>query len=249
MNTIGRRGVYAPARSDVPTNRSVPGGPGAIEPNGSGHHVRAVRCLDNSSGPGSRCRGGGLDEAADRAARLVGIVIPAPVDLLLLERFHEALGFGVVVGRADPAHARLDPVLGETRGLLGTSVLHPTIRMVDERAGARLTRASAICSAATLTAIIRWTAASLNSRLKTRTLVCWGISPPREDLRRFPCLRGGGALHPFAFSNTSSEGDRPFDHAHGLWQDRLRRQGRHSHRAKPGKKRTGLRTAFLLPTR
>src|SRR5262245_64702630 len=49
--------------------------------------------------------------------------------LLLLERLHEVLGLGVVVGRPHAAHARLDLVFG-------AGVLHPAIGVVNEGAGA-----------------------------------------------------------------------------------------------------------------
>src|SRR5687768_9971501 len=52
-----------------------------------------------------------LDEAADRAARLLGGPVRAPIDLFALQRAHEALRLGVVVRGADPAHARLDAVV------------------------------------------------------------------------------------------------------------------------------------------
>jgi hypothetical protein len=45
-----------------------------------------------------------LDEAADHLSRLLGVAVAAPIDLLLLERLHEALRLGIVVGIADADH-------------------------------------------------------------------------------------------------------------------------------------------------
>src|SRR5437899_9762013 len=56
-----------------------------------------------------------LDETADHLSSLIGVTVAAPVHLLLLERFHEALRLGIVIRIADPAHARLDVVGGEQR--------------------------------------------------------------------------------------------------------------------------------------
>jgi hypothetical protein len=47
-----------------------------------------------------------LDEGTDAALGFMVIAIEPPVDLLGLERLHEALGLGVVVGNADPSSAR-----------------------------------------------------------------------------------------------------------------------------------------------
>jgi hypothetical protein len=58
---------------------------------------------------------------------------------LHFERFHEALGFGVVVGIARPAHAALKASLGEPCRVLARSVLDAAIGVVDE-AGRRIAR-------------------------------------------------------------------------------------------------------------
>ena len=64
-----------------------------------------------------------LEKASDRPARRGDIAIVAPVDFLLFEGFHEALRFGVVVGVADPAHARLDAVRRQFAGVVLAGVL------------------------------------------------------------------------------------------------------------------------------
>ena len=51
-----------------------------------------------------------FDEDADRLPCVVEIAIIAAVYLLLFECSHEALSLGIVVGIADPTHARLDLV-------------------------------------------------------------------------------------------------------------------------------------------
>jgi hypothetical protein len=57
----------------------------------------------------------GLDEGADLATGVVDGGVGFAVDLLGFQRLHEALGFGVVVRIAGPAHAggdfvRLQPL-------------------------------------------------------------------------------------------------------------------------------------------
>ena len=51
------------------------------------------------------------------------ITIGAGVDFLVLERLHEALGHGVIVGTAGPAHAGLDPGGLETGDVVAAGVL------------------------------------------------------------------------------------------------------------------------------
>ena len=52
---------------------------------------------------------GGLNELPNGGSGVGEITIGAGVDLLVLERLHEALGHGVVIRAAGPAHAGLDP--------------------------------------------------------------------------------------------------------------------------------------------
>ena len=68
-----------------------------------------------------------LDEAADHLSSLIGVTVAAPIYLLLLERFHKALRLGIVIGIADPAHARQDVVGGEQRRVFAAGVLHAAI--------------------------------------------------------------------------------------------------------------------------
>ena len=65
----------------------------------------------------------GLDEVSDGGAGMGEIAIGAGVDLLVLERLHEALGHGVIVGTAGPAHAGLDPGRFEAGNVVTASVL------------------------------------------------------------------------------------------------------------------------------
>jgi hypothetical protein len=78
-----------------------------------------------------------LDEAADRLPRVVGIAVGAAVDLLLLQRLHEALRLSVVVGIADAAHAWLDGMAGQQLGVVAAGVLHAAVGVVDEAVGRR----------------------------------------------------------------------------------------------------------------
>src|SRR5207247_10283432 len=66
-----------------------------------------------------------LDEAADRAARLLRGAVGAPIDLFALQGAHEAFRLGVVVRRADPAHARLDPVGRQQRAVSAPAYCTP----------------------------------------------------------------------------------------------------------------------------
>src|SRR5215471_14167628 len=65
----------------------------------------------------------GFDKDPDSASGLVQIAVAASVDLLLLQGFHEALGFGVVVRIADTAHARLDVMRRKDFRVLGAGIL------------------------------------------------------------------------------------------------------------------------------
>jgi hypothetical protein len=65
----------------------------------------------------------------------VSIAVKAPIDFLGLERLHEALRFGIVVGIADPAHAGLNVVRGEQRRILPARILDAAIGMMDQAAG------------------------------------------------------------------------------------------------------------------
>ena len=89
-----------------------------------------------------------VDEAADVARRVAVIAIAGAVDLFALEGSDEALGLGVVVRIADPAHAGGDPVGLQEAGVLGTGVLHAAVGMVDQAAPGRRA-ASAMANAVT----------------------------------------------------------------------------------------------------
>ena len=64
-----------------------------------------------------------LDEATNGLARRADVAVVTPVDFLLLEGLHKALRLGVVVGVADPAHARLDAVCREFGGVVAAGIL------------------------------------------------------------------------------------------------------------------------------
>ena len=73
-----------------------------------------------------------LDEGADVLAGVIDVAVVSAVDLLRLERLHEALCLGIVVRVADPAHAGLDVVLGKYDGVFGACVLDAPIGVMDE---------------------------------------------------------------------------------------------------------------------
>ena len=58
------------------------------------------------------------------------------VDLFGLQRLHEALGLGVVVGVARAAHADGDASALKACGIVGAGVLHAAVGVVDQTAGA-----------------------------------------------------------------------------------------------------------------
>src|SRR5262249_45608014 len=78
-----------------------------------------------------------FEEAADRRARVVDVAVGCSVDLLLLERAHEALRLGIVVGTANAAHARPDVVYLKDGGVIAACVLHAAVGMMDQAAWCR----------------------------------------------------------------------------------------------------------------
>ena len=81
---------------------------------------------------------GGLDERPDGGAGMGEIAIGAGVDFLAFERLHEALGHGVVVGTAGPAHAGLDTGGLKAGDVVTASVLNAAVGMVDQATGDHL---------------------------------------------------------------------------------------------------------------
>ena len=77
----------------------------------------------------------GVDEDANGTSRVLDVLEAAAVDFFGLEGLHEALGFGIVVGIAGPAHADGDIVTGEALAILGRGILHTTIGMMNETGG------------------------------------------------------------------------------------------------------------------
>jgi len=78
------------------------------------------------------------DEAIDAATGVSDVGEGAAVDLLGLQRLHEAFGLGVVEGIARPAHADCDVVFGEPLAIGDGGVLHAAIGVMDQAAGLRL---------------------------------------------------------------------------------------------------------------
>ena len=78
---------------------------------------------------------GFFEEAADVGAGVFDGLVVFGVDLLFLERLHEALGFGVVIGIACSAHAGGDGVVCKSLGIVVAGVLDAAVGMVDEALG------------------------------------------------------------------------------------------------------------------
>jgi hypothetical protein len=77
----------------------------------------------------------GVDEDADETSCVLDILEAAAVDFFGLESLHETLGFGIVVRIAGPAHADGDIVVGEALAIVGRSILHAAIGMMNETGG------------------------------------------------------------------------------------------------------------------
>jgi hypothetical protein len=65
-----------------------------------------------------------VDEGADVASGVFEVGVGPAVDFLGLQGLHEALGFGVVVWIARPAHAALEPAPVQTSRVSVAGVLH-----------------------------------------------------------------------------------------------------------------------------
>ena len=74
----------------------------------------------------------GVDEDANGTSRVLDVLEAAAVDFFGLEGLHETLGFGIVVRIAGPAHADGDIVAGEALAIIGRSILHATVGMMNE---------------------------------------------------------------------------------------------------------------------
>ena len=88
------------------------------------------------------------DKAVDPAPGILEINEGFAVDLLSLQRLHEAFGLGVVEGITRPAHADGDVVFGKPLAIGDGGVLHAAIRVMDQAAGLRLSGIEAVYSAA-----------------------------------------------------------------------------------------------------
>ena len=60
------------------------------------------------------------------------VLILAGIDLLALDRLHEALGHGIVIGAACPAHARLDAGGLQPGDIITVRILRAAIGVVDQ---------------------------------------------------------------------------------------------------------------------
>ncbi len=72
-----------------------------------------------------------LDERGNVRTQVIEISIGVGADLLLLERLHDALTPGVVIGVGRPTHARNDVVRPQQGPVLLGRILHATIGMMD----------------------------------------------------------------------------------------------------------------------
>lgn len=81
-----------------------------------------------------------LDEAADHLSGMISIAVGAPVHLLLLERFHEALCLGIVIRVTDAAHAGLNIMRLQQGAVIAAGILHAAIGVMDKTAGRRPAR-------------------------------------------------------------------------------------------------------------
>jgi hypothetical protein len=66
----------------------------------------------------------GVDEDGDGASCVFDVPEASAIDFLGFEGLREALGFGVVVRVAGPAHADSDIMAGETLVIIGRRILH-----------------------------------------------------------------------------------------------------------------------------
>src|ERR1700678_1085828 len=76
-----------------------------------------------------------FDEPADPLTRIFQVQISRVVNFLFLERSHKPLSTSIVVGIATAAHAYLDLVVVQQRGILGRRILNTAIRMVNQAFG------------------------------------------------------------------------------------------------------------------
>ena len=74
----------------------------------------------------------GVDEDANGTPCGFEVLEAAAIDFFGLESLHETLGFGIVVRIAGPAHADGDLVAGEALTIIGRSILHAAIGMMNE---------------------------------------------------------------------------------------------------------------------
>src|SRR5882724_12538145 len=73
-----------------------------------------------------------LDEFADACPGVGQVTIFGSVDLLVFKRFHKALGFGIVVGIAPPAHADGHTVLLQQINVSAAGILYAAIGMMHQ---------------------------------------------------------------------------------------------------------------------
>jgi len=150
-----------------------------------------------------------FDEGADAGVGVGEIGVGSPVDLLDLERLHEAFGLGVVVRVARPAHRALEAERFEPGGVFARGVLHAAVRMVDE-AGRRVARGD-----------------RLVQRRKRQARLQMIVERPTDDLARESVDDDGEIDEPFAEPDESDVGDPELVEAGGrqpareVGQDRI----------------------------
>src|SRR5271165_3740201 len=76
-----------------------------------------------------------FDELSDMGSGLGQVAVFLPVNLFVLERFHERFAGSIVVWVAPAAHADADSVLFEQPGVIVRCVLNAAVGMVSESLG------------------------------------------------------------------------------------------------------------------
>ena len=76
------------------------------------------------------------------------IAIAFAIDLFVLERVHETLDLGVVIGVPDAAHAGHDTVRSEQVGVVATGILNAAVGVMHETAMRGVSSVESMLSAA-----------------------------------------------------------------------------------------------------
>ena len=73
-----------------------------------------------------------FQEGNDLPASFLDSGVDSAINLFGLERLHEALGLGVVIGISFTAHAGADAILLEQADIVAATILHASIRVVNK---------------------------------------------------------------------------------------------------------------------